>query len=498
MPVPQQNDFEVLITAEQAWPALEKAVLEARHQIKASFRIFDFMTRLRSDEARRIGDTWFDLIEHVIRKGVSFHLVISDFDPIFATELHELSWRTKRQAVALGEILGPDLAARLSVRVSMHPAQAGALPWATLLPAVLRKKAQRMQEVSRERRERQAVRLGSDMLPRLHTVSHHQKVAVIDNEVCYLGGLDLNERRFDTPDHDRLAKNTWSDVQLLVRGPEAAEAARHIDRFEQEIATGQPNPQATHLRRTLSSPRRFAFWRLSPKTIAHEIEDEHIAAFQAARQLLHIETQYFRSTRLAEALAEAGHSKQDLKLVLVLPALPEEVAFGGHDGLDAQYGLDLQAKCLQIIQQGFQNRVSVSTPIQPISASGADASAEVLSGSPIIHVHNKVLVVDDSHALVGSANLNGRSLRWDTEVALRITDRQRVTVLRQALADHWWFSDDLRKQIEPDAMFAWWGREVQANGVRRPEARSGFLVPHDADVARDMRQPLPGVTENIV
>ncbi len=498
MPGQQQSDFQVLITAEQAWPAFEQAVLEAKEEIKASFRIFDFETKLVSAAARNIGETWFDLLEYVIRNGVSFELVLSDFDPVFATELHELSWRSKRQAQKLAETLGPDLAQTLNVRVSMHPAKAGTLPWAALLPAVLRKKTQKKHLIERAQSQRDAAGDGSDRLPQLHTVSHHQKIAVIDRQVCYLGGLDLNARRFDTLDHDRLAKNTWSDVQILVRGPEAEEVAQHIESFENEIATGTARPKGKYLRRTLSSPRRFGFWRLSPKTIAKEIEDEHINAFKAARDLIHIETQYFRSTQLAEALAEAGNNNSSLKVVLVLPALPEEVAFGKHTGLDARYGLDLQAKCLSIIQEGLGDRVSLATPVQPASASGAHDDIEVLSGSPIIHVHNKVLVVDDTFALVGSANLNGRSLRWDTEAALCVTDLERINLLRRTLVDHWWFEDRARYSLEPGQLFEWWSREVQANGLRRPEGRTGFLIPHDPKAGSEIRQPLPGVTEDIV
>ena len=46
------GDFEVLITADEAWPAFERAVLAARKHVVAGFRIFDLSTGLRSAEAR--------------------------------------------------------------------------------------------------------------------------------------------------------------------------------------------------------------------------------------------------------------------------------------------------------------------------------------------------------------------------------------------------------------------------------------------------------------
>ena len=46
------GDFDVMITADEAWPAFERAVLSARSHVVAGFRIFDLSTRLRSTEAR--------------------------------------------------------------------------------------------------------------------------------------------------------------------------------------------------------------------------------------------------------------------------------------------------------------------------------------------------------------------------------------------------------------------------------------------------------------
>lgn len=61
---------EILVTAAEAYPALERAFLSARREIVAGFRVFDLKTRLRSAEARAIGPTWFELIIHTLRRGV--------------------------------------------------------------------------------------------------------------------------------------------------------------------------------------------------------------------------------------------------------------------------------------------------------------------------------------------------------------------------------------------------------------------------------------------
>lgn len=491
-----EHRFEVLTTAQEAWPAFERAVLGAKQEVLCGFRVFDFKTGLRSKEAQDIGTTWFDLLAHVLLRGVQVRLILSDFDPVLATPLHEMTWRTKRQVAALKEVVGQEAANRLDMAASLHPARAGFVPRAMFMPAVLQKMKKQIKKLSTPRLEREAVGLDKNQWPDLHTVTHHQKLAVIDRALCYIGGLDLNERRFDTKDHAREAHQTWSDVQVVVEGPEAQEAAEHLERFQDQIKSGDAQPEGKHIRRTLSSPRSAAFWRLSPKTIAHEIEDDHIAAFHRAKHLIHIETQYFRSTRLAEELGKAAHNNPDLHLILVLPSLPEEVAFGGHRDLDARYGLSLQAECIEMVGDGFGPRACLASPVQPRTASREDETT--LAGSPVIHVHNKVLVQDTEFALVGSANLNGRSMRWDTEAALRLSSPERVNTLRQALARHWWFDAIPHEARDIATLHAWWKDAVERNGVCRPEARTGFLVPHDPDQLSTLRQPLPGVTEDIV
>lgn len=488
-------DFQVMITAQEAWPVFERAVLNARSHMVASFRIFDLSTKLRSDEARAIGDTWFDLLEHVLCRGVHIDLTVSDFDPVFATELHRLTWRTVRQAAALAEISDCPIH-NLRIRADLHPAKAGRLPWLAFLPAVLQRRSKRLMALSDDQKMREAVRLKDGDLPELHTTSHHQKIAVIDDEVVYMGGLDLNERRYDTPDHDCIAAHTWSDVQVLVRGPEALEAAHHVKTFLQSIdACRKPAPMK-YIRRTLSAPRPRQLPYVSPKTLLHEIEEDHVRSFKRAKNMIYIESQYFRARGLARRLAKEGRRRSDLHAIVILPGLPDEVAYASDIGIDARYGLSLQHDAIEILRDSFGDRVIVATPVQPRMA--ARDTKQTLAGSPLIHVHNKVLIEDENFAMVGSANLNGRSLYWDTEAALRINAPDRIATLRQKVMSHWWFEPLPEVAQQHDTMFSWWREKIHENNVLNPENRHGFLVPHDSAQLRDAWLNLPGVTENIV
>lgn len=77
-------------------------------------------------------------------------------------------------------------------------------------------------------------------LPPLCPATHHQKLAVFDRKRLYVGGLDLDERFYDTPDHHLLGQETWHDVQLMVEGPVARDAAAHLDGFLNIIAGHAP------------------------------------------------------------------------------------------------------------------------------------------------------------------------------------------------------------------------------------------------------------------
>lgn len=493
---PCMPDFEVFVAADGAFAAFEEAVLNARTSVVAGFRVFDMRTPLISDAARGVGETWFDLLAHVVRRGVRLDLSVSDFDPVFATELHQQAWETVKQGAALAELAqaSPD---QVRVRALMHPATPGTLPWLAFLPVSLRKLRGHRQGIDAQGLA-ELPGLSSD-LPDLHPVTHHQKLAVIDTDTLYIGGLDLNARRFDTADHNRPAEDTWSDVQLMLRNdPAVAEARAHLDSLDDVVRGRAGPPPTTHVKRTLSRDRRFKLPFLSPRTVVSEIEALHLDAFAQARHLIYLETQFMRAPRIADALAEAAQARLDLSLILILPALPETAAFArGPDlSLDTRYGMGLERDTLAVLREGFGDRATIASPVQPVMAP-RDARS-TLAGSPIIYVHNKVLVQDDSLAFVGSANMNGRSLRWDTEAGVALRDPARIDTLRRALFRHWWREDLSDGWRDPAQMQPLWQAQIARNGVCLPQARSGFLVPHDARLHEAQGQSLPLVTDDMV
>ena len=509
------GDLEVFVTAGEAYPAFERAFMNAKEQISASFRLFDLTTKLHSPEARELGDTWFDLMVDTLNRGVSVRIVVTDFDSVAAPDLHQLAWQTKRQIAAVRELAKDD--AKLEFDVALHDARAGWVPKMVFFPFVRQKMGElneswsKMNEDERARFRSETPRLRNICyendkgrlcfpikLVDLYPATHHQKMAVFDRRLLYIGGLDLNDRRYDTKRHRKAPERTWHDVQVMTTGPIVDVAQKHLDTFLDTVAAKAPAaPSSPSFLRTLSRRRHRASFRVSPKTVVREIEQSHLDSVSRASKFIYLETQFFRHRPLARALAKQARKFPDLKLFIVLPAAPEDIAFDSNTGLDARFGEDQQIKCLTVLKEAFgDDRLLVASPVQPRRYSSDER--DVLEDAPLIYVHSKVSIFDEFGAIVSSANLNGRSLRWDTESGLWFDRSDHVELVRRRVMGHWLPSGYGDEFLDPETALENWIRLVDRNTERAPEDREGFLVHYDSDAARDIAMPVPGMPEEIV
>ncbi|MGB3691012.1 MAG: phospholipase D-like domain-containing protein [Jannaschia helgolandensis] len=502
-----------LLTASQGFPALERLFLNAESRISLGFRIFDPRTRLHSPEARTIGKDWFDLIVHTLKRGVEIDLVLSDFDAIVRPDYHQRATRCVRLALAAAEVAGhPE---RLRASASLHPARIGWLPslalWVRARGFLLRTgvelnalspaaRTRRLSELPQLRPyfiegDERKVTLKSLKLPRLCPVSHHQKVAVADGNTLYIGGLDLNDRRYDTPDHNRPASETWHDTQLLIRGPVAAQTEAHLANFR-DVTYGAPPVDAPDLLRTISRRRKTLPTFMSPLPVLSELAEAHAARARAATGLIYLESQFFRDTSFARLLARKARRTPALSMVLILPAAPDDIAFKNNSGSDAKYGEFLQAKCVSILRKAFGDRLFIGSPAQRRKAE--ENSRATTYGAPLIYLHAKVSIFDDTAAIVSSANLNGRSFRWDTEAGVTLTDPAHIEDLKTRCISHWLDGPVPEAFLDPKrAVDAWWAR-AHANARRAPEDRDGYILPYASAPARRFGRNLPGIPEEMV
>jgi phospholipase D1/2 len=253
---------------------------------------------------------------------------------------------------------------------------------------------------------------------------HHQKIVVIDDALAFCGGIDVTADRWDTRQHldddprrirptSRRHYGPWHDVTTAGDG-DAARALGELARSRWKSATGEelaPPPPCNLAWPEGLSPSMtdvaVAISRTQPAYLdaegVHEIEALYLAIIAAARRNLYIESQYFASRRIAEAMIARLREADGPDIVVVNP----ETADGW---LEEEVMGSSRARLLDVIAKSDPHRrFRIYTP--------------VTEGGVPIYVHAKVLVMDDVLLRVGSSNLNNRSLGYDTECDLSVEAR---------------------------------------------------------------------------
>jgi phosphatidylserine/phosphatidylglycerophosphate/cardiolipin synthase-like enzyme len=266
--------------------------------------------------------------------------------------------------------------------------------------------------------------------PRIHTrldaayppgASHHHKIVTIDDCLAFCGGIDMTSNRWDTPAHldddprrvspTGTAYGAWHDTIMAVEGPAAAaitelarERWREAGGAALEPVTGGdcwPGSLAAPFRNVAVAISRSRPANGSPPV--YEVEAAFLAAIEAARHTIYAESQYFASRRIAEAMAERLSESDPPEIVLVNPK-------SAHGWLEPIAMDTARARLLKFVRRAdHADRLRLYHPV-------------TAAGRPI-YVHAKVLIVDDLMLHSGSANMNNRSLRLDTECDLTIDAR---------------------------------------------------------------------------
>ncbi|HHU11342.1 MAG TPA: phospholipase [Intrasporangiaceae bacterium] len=282
--------------------------------------------------------------------------------------------------------------------------------------------------------------------------SHHQKFVVLrhrgapERDVAYVGGIDLCHSRRDDDEHlgDEQALRTaaeygprpaWHDVQVAISGPAVHDVETTFrERWE----------DSTPL--TLNPGRRLTSWLQAEDQQAEPlgeqwpppepVPDGHDAvqivrtypaiqpvgydfapdgersivlanskAMAHARSLIYVEDQYLWGEEVGEHFATVLREQPGLRLVIVLPAVPDV------DGA-AERTAQLTARLMSL---------------EPILEAGGDRVAVFSltnsAGLPV-YVHSKVCIIDDRWASVGSDNFNRRSWTSDSEIACMVMDER--------------------------------------------------------------------------
>jgi len=315
-------------------------------------------------------------------------------------------------------------------------------------------------------------------------MAHHQKTSIVDGRLAFVGGIDMMVEndgdfdRWDTKGHPyhtqlRLGKDgkmphSWHDVHVVFEGSAVADVERNfrqrwnavLELHQQDSSLILPEPFAplsedtTNTRRSASTrnANRLQVTRTIPKGIYGFASEDGIAtildtykrAFAQAKQFIYIENQYFwRRTFLGVENPGLGlpHADMEELMRLLADALARGVIVAFLLPDNPNVGREFTDEGLKFLWELAPHAVVTGALQAYTLCSSMQEQGQTFYRS--IYVHAKTTIVDDSWLTLGSANLNNRGMRDDTEMNAAIVHSEMVRRLRILLmAEHLGLCDE--------------------------------------------------------
>ena len=317
-----------------------------------------------------------------------------------------------KEPVVVRDLLA-ELASRVDVRV---------LLWAGAPAPVFRPWRREVERTRRELVEGTRIRCVLDSRERpMH--SHHQKVVTVDDEIAFVGGLDLTDipaDRFDLPTHPLREQVGWHDLTAELRGPVVSDVAEYFALRWQALTGERLEPSAKPAPR---GAHRVQFAITNPEKLypdlprgSFRILEAYVRALRSAERLIYLENQFLWSVEIVEVLRDKllHPPTPEFRMVMVLPGRPNS----GGDYTRGQLGV--------LDRADRDGRLLTTT----LFARQGDQARPV-------YVHAKLGIVDDHWLTVGSANLNDHSLFNDTEANIILRSPDLIRATRERLwAEH--------------------------------------------------------------
>jgi phosphatidylserine/phosphatidylglycerophosphate/cardiolipin synthase-like enzyme len=260
----------------------------------------------------------------------------------------------------------------------------------------------------------------------------------------------------------------WHDVHCVVYGSPARDLARHfIERWNfvkqqkamhktEHIPFLLPNPEYTLEQLEtegftgtvrVQAVRSVAEWSIG-RTPETSIYEAYLHYIENARHFIYIENQFFISrsseqqsspirNRIAQAIVErilrAVEEKKQFRVFFFMPLLPAFEAAVNRS----------EASSLRMIMQGQYSGISrgPNSILGQLQGRGIRAEDYIsffslrkhasLDGRAVteqLYIHSKLLIVDDQVAIMGSANINDRSMLGarDSEIDVIVEDEEQL------------------------------------------------------------------------
>jgi len=236
-------------------------------------------------------------------------------------------------------------------------------------------------------------------MPMLHVpfrgranLRNHRKMVLIDGRLAIIGGMNLaGEYLGDIPDSTR-----WHDLSLAVRGP-VVDDLMAVFQSDWKFATKEDVP--LHGEKYPTEERddttTLQLVPSGPDVAGDPLYDTVLTSLFTARQRIWIVTPYFiPDEMLVKALCIAAHRAVDVRIVVPRTS--------NH-------------RLADLVRRNYLRQIQ-------------ESGAQVYQFAPGM-LHGKVILIDESPAIVGSMNMDMRSFFLNYEIALFIHSKSIVAQL---------------------------------------------------------------------
>jgi phosphatidylserine/phosphatidylglycerophosphate/cardiolipin synthase-like enzyme len=361
--------------------------------------------------------------------------------------------------------------------------------------------------------------------------SHHQKTVTITGTTgmgkkiirAYCGGIDFAPGPSGFQKEKRLFHGSawWHDSAMRVCGTNAVPVLKNfVERWNDDLTTfiekktlafgvtAEDQLDVATLTHNVDMATAASGKVVSQRTMPLggvdwaggrdrivETREAYFTWIGNSRSHIFLVNQYFRYKPLMDRLTEQLDDEPNLHLTLVFPMYTEEI---GHRedlvSLRSRYAV-ANATDRPEMWKKIQNSAMTIDPINKLTLYAQSRALEDLILHPrvsiwmprsprgIPYVHSKMALFDKEALLIGSANINGRSLLGlaDSEISLLLTDATEVTRIRDAQK---WHIEPLSEKA-PDYRGTWYAKHnlvryyvdhwtVDNEFGRFPKGRSNF------------------------
>jgi phosphatidylserine/phosphatidylglycerophosphate/cardiolipin synthase-like enzyme len=297
--------------------------------------------------------------------------------------------------------------------------------------------------------------------------SLHQKIVVVDGTHAFVGGIDMlielsgDFDRWDTHIHQLSSPlrsnevddspHPWHDAHAVIEGPAVGDVEGNFRQRWNDVVERHelnshlmipehplPSPLTSNSQVQVARTIPGHTYSFAPKTGIQGIAQLYVQALSNAQRFIYLENQYFWTHAMYGIdLSFLGTDSPDMELNL------QELEAALRRGVTVVIVLPDHPNMGRAFTDAALNRLRQSVP-EAVQEGRLQvfclAASTTVDGDELyrpIYVHAKVAIIDDLWSTVGSANLNNRGMRDDTEMNVATLDAELAVGLRMMLlAEH--------------------------------------------------------------